>query len=134
MSGQPLDTGLLLDLGRTAIQMKQDGARECDIRDLLRWPGETDEVKMRRAREAIAVYEFWPPVVIDAARQYAAPWHTLVEPTQRDYGSKLELLVKLRQFLTDFRRWPKVDTWRRWAGKQTNHRKPGDNPEQEGMF
>lgn len=134
MAGTPLVVADMIKLAETAKAMYDDGESIQDITSHLRWPGLTEKQQMAHAQEALRVAAFWPEDVLVAAVRYDAAWHSLFEGA-RDYdGRPEEILPTLREYLEAHSYWPPVSVWRRWAGRPSNNRLPGEGPGQESLF
>lgn len=88
-----------------------------------------------RRRERTLVLGFWPDDLIASARRGRVPWRTLVDPAKWPDVDPEEVFGFVRGWTGfPFDVWPSIDALHRKFGRASNHRLPGESPNQGGLF
>lgn len=121
-----------------AVQKLGDAYSEEQMAELFALPVQGAVSYVERLREGKAVAAFWEGGLLQAALEFKAPWHSLVEAANdkkllEDPAAKQEFFTKVEAFLLRNHEWPLVGTLRQWRGRPSNHRPKGDQPGQDSF-
>ncbi len=131
-----IDTRVMLLIADVADRI---GSYDDDqLVEILRIPVQSNVSAKERLAEARAVVEFWDSGFLQAALEFDAPWHALVEAAKdenlrTDPRLSEHFFTQLEDFLLKQHKWPKVGTLRQWRGRPSNHREKGDVEGQESL-